>query len=356
MAGREQLRPETIAVSAGRPAHAPDQPLNTPVVFASAFGAGGELEYARYDQPNSRAFEDALGGLEGGRALAFASGMAATSAVIDLVPLGGRVVVPRHSYLGTIALLRSAETAGRLTLTEVDITNTDEVIEALTGAALAWLESPTNPALEVADLPTLLAAARAAGVRSVVDNTFATPIMQRPLELGADVVMHSATKFLSGHSDVILGALVVADDALGDELPTRRKLLGGMAGPMELYLALRGLRTLALRVERSSANAVELVRRFASHSALHELRYPGFGAIVAFVLPDAERADAFIPRLQLWRHATSLGGVESTLERRRRHAGESASIPEGLVRLSVGIEHVEDLAADLQRALDAVAR
>ncbi|MFM6974835.1 MAG: trans-sulfuration enzyme family protein, partial [Agromyces sp.] len=262
-ANREQIHPETWAVVAGRPPHEPDAPLNTPVVFASTFGAGGEFEYARYDHPNSRAFEDALGGLEGGRALAFASGMAATSALVDLVPLGGRVVVPEHSYLGTLSLLHSAATAGRLTVDTVDVTDTDAVIAALPGAALLWLESPTNPALEVADLPALLGAAREYGVRSVVDNTFATPVLQRPLELGADVVMHSATKALSGHSDVVVGALITNDDVLHADLLLRRKLLGAIAGPMELYLALRGLRTLSLRVERASANAQEIVRRIA---------------------------------------------------------------------------------------------
>lgn len=354
MTHREDLHAETWAVTAGRPPHEVDQPLNVPAVFASAFGAGGDLEYARYDQPNSRAFEEALGGLEGGRALAFASGMAATAALIDLVPLGGRVVVPEHSYLGTLSLLEQAAAAGRLTVETVDVTNTDEVVEAMDGAALVWLESPTNPALEIADLPVLLGAARAAGVRSVVDNTFATPVLQRPLELGADVVMHSATKAISGHSDVVLGALVTTDDALWEQLSLRRKLLGSIAGPMELFLALRGLRTLALRVERASANAAELRVRLAAHPALTELRYPGFGTVLAIVLPDAERADTFISRLTLWRNATSLGGVESTLERRRRHATESASIPEGLVRLSVGIEHIDDLAADLIQALDSL--
>lgn len=351
MARREELHPETWAVTAGRPPHEPDQPLNVPAVFASTFGAGGELEYARYDQPNSRAFEEALGGLEHGRALAFASGMAAASAVIDLVPAGGRVVAPINCYLGTLSLLDQAAAAGRLTVQRVDITNTAEVLAAIDGAALLWLESPTNPALEVADLPVLLAASKAAGVRSVVDNTFATPIEQQPLTLGADIVLHSATKAISGHSDVVLGALVVNDDELWSALSLRRRLLGSSAGPMELFLALRGLRTLAIRVERSSANTAELVKRLTGHPALTELRYPGFGSVLALVLPDAASADAFIDRLELWTNATSLGGVESTLERRRRHPTESPAIPEGLVRLSVGIEHVDDLAADLLQAL-----
>lgn len=346
-----ELHPETWAVTAGRPPHGPDQPLNVPAVFASTFGAGGELEYARYDQPNSRAFEEALGGLERGRALAFASGMAAAAAIVDLVPAGGRVVAPMNCYLGTLSLLDQAAEAGRLTVQRVDITNTAEVLAAIDGAALLWLESPTNPALEVAELPTLLTAAQQAGVRSVVDNTFATPIVQQPLTLGATVVLHSATKAISGHSDVVLGALVTNDDALFDQLAIRRKLLGAMAGPMELFLALRGLRTLAIRVERSSRNTAELAKRLTGHPALTELRYPGFGSVLGLVLPDAASADAFIARLKLWTNATSLGGVESTLERRRRHATESKAIPEGFIRLSVGIEHVDDLAADLLQGL-----
>lgn len=348
----EQLHPETWAVTAGRPAHAPDAPLNTPVVFASAFEAGGELEYGRYAHPNSRAFEEALGGLEGGRAIAFATGMAATAALVDLVPNGGRVVAPRSCYLGTLTLLDMAEAAGRLSVERVDVTDTAAVIAATKGAALLWLESPTNPALELAELPAVLAAARDAGVRSVVDNTFSTPILQRPLELGADVVMHSATKALSGHSDVLLGAVVTRDDALWTELDTRRRVQGAIASPMECYLALRGLRTLALRVERSGANAAALAQALTGHPALHELRYPGFGSVIALVLPDAASADAFVSRCKLWRNATSLGGVESTLERRRRWHSEAPSIPEGLVRLSVGIEHIEDLQRDLLQALE----
>jgi cystathionine gamma-synthase len=226
------------------------------------------------------------------------------------------------------------------------------VVAACDDAALVFLESPTNPALEVADIAAIVEAAHAAGARVVVDNTFATPLLQRPLELGADLVLHSATKYLAGHSDVQMGALVTADEQLLDVLKGRRDLVGAVPGPFEAWLALRGLRTLALRVERASANAAELADRLRTHPAVAEVRYPGFGGIVAPVFTDPAVAERLQHRVRLWVYATSLGGVESTLERRRRWRTESATIPEGLVRLSVGIEDVEDLWADLAQALE----
>jgi cystathionine gamma-synthase len=184
-----------------------------------------------------------------------------------------------------------------------------------------------------------------------VDNTFATPLLQQPLDLGADLVVHSATKYISGHSDVVMGALVTRDDELHDVLKGRRDLLGAIPGPFEAWLALRGLRTLALRVDRAQANAKELVQRLGEHPGVTEVRYPGFGAMVSIVLADAGAADRLTHGTSLWVHATSLGGVESTLERRRRWQSEPTTIPEGLVRLSVGIEDVEDLWEDLATAL-----
>jgi cystathionine gamma-synthase len=194
-----------------------------------------------------------------------------------------------------------------------------------------------------------------AGAHVVVDNTFATPLLQRPLELGADIVLHSATKFLAGHSDVLMGAIVTRDDELYGVLKGRRDLVGAVPGPFEAWLALRGLRTLHLRVERSQTNATELARRLSEHPAVGEVRYPGFGGIVSIVLAQgALPADLLTRKTKLWVHATSLGGVESTFERRRRWKTEPATIPDGLVRLSVGIEDVEDLWRDLARALDTL--
>ncbi len=347
------LRPSTVAVTAGRPPHEPDQPLNEPLTMASTYVAGGDLEYGRYGNPTWSAFESVLGELEGGRCLAFSSGLAAVSTVLDLVGQDATVVAPRHAYLGSVMQLGDLEARGRLKARLVDVTDTDAVVAACADAALVWLESPTNPALEVADLETITRAAHDAGAYVVVDNTFATPLLQRPLDLGADLVVHSATKFLSGHSDVVLGAVVTADEQLHGVLKGRRDLVGAIPGTLETWLALRGLRTLHLRVERAQANAQELVRRLHEHPAVGEVRYPGFGAIVAIVLAQgAVAADLLTRKTSLWVHATSLGGVESTFERRRRWKTEAATIPEGLVRMSVGIEDVDDLWDDLRSALD----
>ena len=345
----------TVAVTAGRPAKVPDAPLSEPVTLASTYVATGALEYGRYANPTWAAFEEALGALEGGRCLAFSSGLAAAAAVLDLVGAGGRVVAPRHAYLGIPMQLADREARGRGPSVLVDVTDTAAVVSACEDAALVWLESPTNPALEVVDLPAVITAAHEAGARVVVDNTFATPMLQRPFELGADLVLHSATKWIGGHSDLLMGAVLSRDDEVYDALKGRRDLLGAVPGSLEAFLALRGLRTLPLRVERSQATATELVRRLEGHPALAEVRYPGFGGIVSIVLAGgAVAGDAVTRTTHLWVHATSLGGVESTFERRRRWGSEPRTIPEGLVRLSVGMEDVEDLWHDLATALDRV--
>ncbi|HEX4189687.1 MAG TPA: PLP-dependent aspartate aminotransferase family protein [Marmoricola sp.] len=349
------MRPATRAVHVGRPPHESDEPLNVPITMAATYVAGGSREYGRYANPTWTAFEEALADLEGGeqgaRCLSFASGLAAVSVVLDLVGADQLVVAPRHAYNGTIMQLGDLESRGRIRTRLVDLTDTEAVVAACEDAALVWLESPANPAMELADLATIAAAARAAGAYVVVDNTFATPILQQPLDLGADIVVHSATKYISGHSDVLMGAIVTRSTELFDVLKRRRDLLGAVPGPFEAWLALRGLRTLPLRVERAQQSAVELARRLEGHPSVIEVRYPGFGGMLAIVLPSAEAADALTHGTRLWVHATSLGGVESMFERRRRWAAEPATIPEGLVRLSVGIEDVEDLWEDLVAAL-----
>jgi cystathionine gamma-synthase len=352
-AGRPPYRPATIAVTSGRPAHQPDNPLNEPLTMASTYVAGGDLEYGRYGNPTWAAFETALGDLEGGRCLAFASGLAAVSTILDLVGQGAKVVAPRHAYLGSIGQIADLEARGRITAELVDVTDTAAVVKACADAALVWLESPTNPALEVAEIAPIVAAAHEAGAYVVVDNTFATPLLQQPLSLDADLVVHSATKFIAGHSDVLLGAVVTRDDQLHDVLKKRRDMIGATPGTFETWLALRGLRTLHVRLERAQANAAELVRRLQDHPAVGEVRYPGFGAIISIVLAEgAMAADLLTRKTTLWVHATSLGGVESTFERRRRWKTEPATIPDGLVRMSVGIEDVDDLWDDLASALD----
>ena len=332
----------------------------------------GVAMYGRYDAPTWHPFEEALGALEGAAlpALVFGSGMAAVDAVFALVPRGGRVVLPRHAYQVTLVLGSDLAERTGLQVELVDIADTDAVLAALPGAALLWVESPTNPMLEVADLPTLCSAARAAGVLVAVDNTFATPLGQQPLAHGADVVVHSVTKYLAGHSDVVLGAAVTSDPDLRVRLAGYRTTRGAIAGPVEVWLALRGMRTLALRVERSQANAAVLAARLVEHPAVTEVRYPGlpsdpgharaaaqldgFGSILGVRVGTATAADAVVDAVRLWVPATSLGGVESMLERRRRFTTESATVPEDLLRLSVGIEDVEDLWRDLAQALDTV--
>ncbi|SDT19241.1 cystathionine gamma-synthase [Nocardioides scoriae] len=347
------MRPATQAVHAGRPPHEPDQPFNTPITMASTYVAGGELEYGRYTNPTWTAFETALGALEGGRCLAFSSGLAAVATILDLVGNGEKVVAPRHSYTGTVMQLGDLELRERVTPVLVDITDLDAVVAACADASLVWLESPTNPAMEVADIPAITRAAHEAGAYVVVDNTFATPVLQRPLEHGVDLVLHSATKYISGHSDVLMGAIVTGSDELHAVLKGRRDLVGAIPGTFEAWLALRGLRTLPLRVEKAQANAQELVRRLGERADVLEVRYPGLGGMISIVLESGDRADVVQHATHLWVYATSLGGVESTLERRRRWKAEAATIPDGLLRLSVGIEDVEDLWEDLAQALDA---
>lgn len=327
--------------------------------MSSTYHADGPVSYGRGGNPTWSAFEEALGSLEGGDALVFASGMAAVAAALSLVPHGGRVVVPTAAYNGTLVTLADREAAGEVVVTPVDITDTDAVVAALEGAAMLWVESPTNPLLDVADVAALAAAAHERGLLVVVDNTFATPLLQQPLDLGADVVVHSVTKYLSGHSDLLLGATVTgpteAGRALHERLRRHRQMHGAIAGPMETWLALRGLRTLSVRLERASANARVLAERLEGHAGVERVRYPGFGAMVSIdVAGDADAAERVAAATRLWVHATSLGGVESQIERRRRQPGEPEAVPENLLRLSVGIEDVDDLWRDLDAALGTV--
>jgi cystathionine gamma-synthase len=372
--GAGRLAPATVAVCAGRPARVPGAPVNTPVVLSSTYVAAppdappGQV-YGRWGNETWTAFEAALGALEGGDALLTASGMASIGAALALVPPGGRVVLPRHPYSGTTVAVQALADQGRLKAEPVDLADTGSVVAALDGADLLWVETPTNPMLEVADLPALVEAAHARGALVVTDNTFCTPLVMRPLDHGADVVVHSVTKYLAGHSDVVLGATVTRRADLQHRLTAHRTTYGAVPGPFEAYLALRGLRTLALRVERAQASAAVLAQRLAGHRAVSLVRHPsllsdpgharalvqmnGFGAIVSVELhggPDA--AERVASGVRLWLPATSLGGVESSLERRRRWPTEALTVPESLLRLSVGIEDVEDLWSDLAQALD----
>ena len=346
------LHPETSAITAGRPEAAPDASLNPPIVLSSTFHAGGPVGYGRYGNESWSALEAAIGELEGGATLSFSSGMAAINTVFSILPIGAPVVASNQGYSGTVGLLNQMNASGRLEVRFVEITNTDEVIAAMKGAALVWLESPTNPCLDVADLPALIAAAKKLGIGVAVDNTFATPLIQQPLSMGADIVMHSVTKFLAGHSDVVLGSLSTNDQALYKRLEEARRFNGSIPGPFEAWLAVRGIRSFPVRFRAAESNAKELVQRLSTHPKVTKVRYPGFGAVVSFEVDGtAEQAEKVCESSQLITHATSLGGIESLWERRRRWALESPSVPEQLIRLSVGCEHVDDLWADINQAL-----
>jgi cystathionine gamma-synthase len=278
--------------------------------------------------------------------------MAAISAVFSILPIGAPVVASNQGYSGTMGLLNQHHSSGRLEVRFVDITNTDEVIGAMKGAALLWLESPTNPCLDLADLPTLISAAKKLTIGVGVDNTFATPLVQQPLTMGADIVMHSVTKFLAGHSDVVLGSLSISDPALFKRLEEARRFNGSIPGPFEAWLALRGIRSFPVRFRAAEKNAQLLVARLQTHPKITKVRYPGFGAVISFeVNGTAEQAEKVCESSRLITHATSLGGIESLWERRRRWALESPSVPEQLIRLSVGCEHVDDIWQDIEQAL-----
>ena len=398
-AASSDFAPDTLVVETGRPQRADGAAVNPPIDLSSTFVSAGDITaspyaYARFDTPAWTQFEEALGQLEHASlpGLVFGSGLAAISAVVSLVPAGGTLIIPTHSYQG--ALASAEQIAGRqnFDIVTVDISDTEAVIAALDEAGRArpgqvaadgaaasasageagspgmlWIESPTNPMLEVADVPALTTAAKDRGFLVSVDNTFATPLLQTPLDLGADIVVHSVTKYLAGHSDVVLGAVVTGNVGLREDLHTERSMRGGIAGPFEVWLALRGLRTLAVRLDRAQTNAHAIAERLAAHPTVVETRYPGlpgdpgharaaaqmngFGAIISFTVDSAEKATAIAEAVRLWTPATSLGGVESLIERRRRHPAEPATVPEGLIRLSVGIENLEDLWADLEAAL-----
>ena len=363
-----EVEPETWAVMAGRPAPTAGAPLNVPPVLASNYELGAERSYSRDDAtPTWEAFEELLGGLEGGEAVAFASGMAAAAAVFDLLPVGATVALGDDCYQGVAGLAAAGAAQGRWEVVRIGVEDTARWIEVARDADLLWLESPSNPLLTVADLAAICAAPREPDALLVVDSTFATPLAQRPLALGADLVMHSATKYLGGHSDLLLGAVVASSDVHARRLRQRRELAGATPGALEAYLAVRGMRTLPLRLQRATASAAELADRLAEHPGIELVRYPGrpdhpthasarrfmtgFGAVVSFdVHGGAERADGVCRALRIIRHATSLGGVESTIERRAAIPGQT-HLPPGLLRLSVGCEHPRDLWRDLEHAL-----
>ncbi|CAB4330734.1 MAG: cystathionine gamma-synthase [Actinobacteria bacterium] len=361
----KKLATESQVVAAGRPEKKPDGALNPAIALNSTFHEGGPIGYGRYGNEAWSALEEAISVLEGGKTLIFSSGMAAISSVYSLLPQGAIIVAAENGYQGTTTMLKKMHEAKKLEVRFVNLPNTDEVLKALPGAQMLYLESPTNPAIEVVDLPVVIAAGKKAGSIVVVDSTLATPMVQNPLALGADIALHSVTKYLSGHSDILLGCVVTNDESIFERVEQARRYGGAIPGPFEAWIALRGLRTFALRMQRSQENAMELAKRLEKDPRVLKVRYPGlasdpyheraksfmkgFGAMISFeVKADIAQIDKMCNSSTLITNATSLGGVESIWERRRRWATESHTIPENLIRFSVGIENVDDLWSDIQ--------
>lgn len=371
------LRFETLAIHADAGADPATGAIAPPLHLSTTYrhGPAGERLhgrlYLREGNPTEERLERVLAGLEGGeRALAFASGTAAAVALLDALPEGAAVLFHRDLYHGVRELAlehlpRWGRSARFAELGAPDVARA----ELAAPTAAVWIETPSNPRLELLDIGALAAAAHAAGALLVVDSTFATPALQRPLELGADVVLHSSTKYLGGHSDVAGGALVFRRaGALAERAERLRHQLGAVAAPFGSWLVLRGLRTLACRVERHAANALAVAQALEGHPALDSVLYPGLashpghalarrqmracGGMVSLRVAGGRAAAVRVAsRLRLFTNATSLGGVESLVEHRASVEGEGSTVPEDLLRLSIGLEHPDDLVADLLQAL-----
>lgn len=369
---RAGIKPESWLVTAGRDSE-PGSPLNVPLIPASNFIIGSGREYSRDDgTPTWEALEVLVGGLEDGQAVAFSSGMAAIAAVFDQLAAGAVVALPDDCYQGVAGVASAGAERGRWAIQRLPVDDTEGWIRACGVADLIWLESPSNPLLMVADLEAICAAPRKSGAIVAVDNTFATPLNQRPLDFGATVSIQSATKLIGGHSDLLAGVAVTRDDQFWNAIKKSRELTGATPGTLEVFLAVRGARTLALRLQRSQETAMVLSERLEKHPLVTHVRYPGlsshpthltakrvlkgFGTVISFDLRGgAELADAVCRNVRLIRHATSLGAVESTLERRAAIPGQG-HLPPSLLRLSVGIENAEDLWLDLDSALHSAQR
>ncbi len=349
-----------------------------PIVMSTTFAreADGSFPsgyvYTRSDNPNRHALEESLANLEGGaRALAFSSGQAATNAVFQMLKSGDHVVIANEAYFGTPKLVREIFSHLGITASYVDMSNLAAVQAAMTAQTkIVWIETPSNPLLTISDIQAISEIAHQSGALLVADNTWASPLVQRPLAHGADIVMHSTTKYISGHTDVLGGALIFARN---DEVTARAQMVqtlgGAVPSPFDCWLMMRGIRTLALRVRQQVASAQRVAEFLADHPAIERVNYPGldshaghaiaarqmtngFGGMLSFhVRGGADDAMAIAARLQLFTRATSLGGIESLIEHRASIEGPTSTTPQNLLRVSIGIEHVDDLIDDLRQAI-----
>ncbi|MEU6443283.1 cystathionine gamma-synthase [Streptomyces sp. NPDC047046] len=373
---------ETVAIHAGNTADPLTGAVVPPIYQVSTYkqdgvgGLRGGYEYSRSANPTRTALEENLAALEGGRrGLAFASGLAAEDCLLrTLLAPGDHVVIPDDAYGGTFRLFAKVVSRWGVDFSVADTSDPSAVRAALTDRTKAvWVETPSNPLLGITDIAAVATVAQEAGAKLVVDNTFASPYLQQPLALGADVVVHSMTKYMGGHSDVVGGALVVSDETLAEELAYHQNAMGAVAGPFDSWLVLRGIKTLAVRMDRHSENAARVAEMLTRHPKVTRVLYPGlsehpgheiaakqmrsFGGMVSFQVAGGEEAAvAVCDRAKLFTLGESLGGVESLLEHpgRMTHASAAGSpleVPADLVRLSVGIENADDLLDDLRQAL-----
>ena len=376
----DRPRFETRAIHVGQDPEPEFGSVSVPIFQTATYaqprvGEPKRFDYARGGNPTRDALQAAIASLEGGRhALCFASGMGAETTLLLTLGPGDRVLLGDDVYGGTYRLLARVLSGWGLEFETVDLTDLDAVGSALRRkTAVVWVETPSNPLLKVVDIQAIAEAARAAGARVVVDNTFATPYLQRPLELGADVVVHSVTKYLGGHSDLLAGAIVTNDDELHERLAFLSNAVGAVPSPMDCFLALRGLKTLAIRMQAHCRGARAVAEWLGSHPKVARVRYPGlrddpghevaskqmrdFGGMVSLEMRSPEEARAAVERTRLFFLAESLGGVESLVElpgpmTHASVAGSPLEVPDTLIRLSVGIEHPDDLIADLAQALE----
>ncbi|MCK6626561.1 MAG: cystathionine gamma-synthase [Anaerolineae bacterium] len=373
---------ETLAIHAGQPPDPATGAVMTPIYQTSTYaqsevGVFKGYEYSRTDNPTRTALQSCLAALEGADfGLAFASGLAATDTLFRLVAPGEHVLLGDDVYGGTYRLLDKILRGYGVLFDPVNMADLDAVAAALRPQTrLVWLETPTNPMLRLADIAAISRLAHQAGAKVAVDNTFATPFLQQPLALGADFVVHSTTKYLGGHSDVVGGAILTSDAEAYQRLKFLQNAVGAVPGPMDCWLVLRGIKTLALRMERHCANAKQIAAFLVEHPAVARVHYPGlpgdpghtlaarqmhdFGGMISFILKGGEpAARKMVAATRIFTLAESLGGVESLIEHpaAMTHASVTDSplaVDPGLVRLSVGVEHVEDLLADLEQALDS---
>jgi cystathionine gamma-synthase len=375
----EEMRFETRAIHAGQDPEPLYGAVNVPIYQTSTYaqervGKPKAYDYARGGNPTREALQSVLASLEGGaRALCYASGMAAEATLLLLLRPGDHVLLPDDVYGGTYRLLARVLADWGLAFDTVDMSDPDALRKGTRDETrMVWVESPSNPFLKIVDITLAAEIAHEAGARCVVDNTFATPYLQRPLDLGADVVVHSVTKYLGGHSDLVGGALVVGEDELGERLSFLQNAVGAVPGPMDCYLALRGVKTLAARMEAHCRGARRVAEFLAGHPKVARVHFPGlpdhpghevaarqmrdFGGMVSFEMGSADEAAAVAESTRLFFLGESLGGVESLIEvpgpmTHASVAGSPLEVPPSLVRLSVGIEHPDDLVADLDRAL-----